>query len=61
MEVLIIKGSSIQLANPVYFKVTPLTVDDALARSVISQFEVENPLSPNRASKLLASIVNVRY
>ena len=61
MEVLIIKGSSIQLANPVYFRVTPLTVGDALARGVISQFEAENPFSPNRASKLLASIVNVLY
>ena len=55
IEVLIIKGSSIQLANPVYFRVTPLTVNDALTRSIISyEFEQENPdnsFSPNRASK----------
>ena len=51
MEVLITKGSGIQLANPVYFRVTPLTVGDALARGVISQFDDENPYSPNRASK----------
>ena len=55
MEVLITKESGIQLANPVYFRVTPLTVEDALNRSVISsEFDRENPdnpFSPNRASK----------
>ena len=55
MEVLITKESGIQLANPVYFRLTPLTVGDALARGVISiEFEQENPenrYSPNRASK----------
>ena len=55
MEVLITKESGIQLANPVYFRITPLTVGDALARGVIgSEFEQENPnnsFSPNRASK----------
>ena len=52
---LITKGSGILLANPVYFRVTPLTVKDALARDIIgSEFEQENPdshFSPNRASK----------
>ena len=52
MEVLITKGSGIQLANPVYFRITPLTVEDALTRGVISEFDPENPFSPNRASKL---------
>ena len=51
MVVSIIKESGIQLANPVYFRVTPLTVDDALNRSVISEYEAKNPFSPNRASK----------
>ena len=51
MEVLITKESGIQLANPVYFRITPLTVDDALARGVIKEFEDENMFSPNRASK----------
>ena len=51
MEVLITKSSGIQLANPVYLRVTPLTVDDALSRGVISEYEDENPFSPNRASK----------
>ena len=55
MEVVITKESGIQLANPVYFRITPLTVKDALARSVIgSEFERDNPdnlFSPNRASK----------
>ena len=57
MEVLITKGSGVALANPVYFRVTPLTVGDALLRSVISEFEPENPFSPNRVSKNL--IVNI--
>ena len=51
MEVVITKESGTQLANPVYFRLTPLTVDDALARGIISEFDDENPLSPNRASK----------
>ena len=55
MEVLITKESGIQLANPVYFRITPLTVEDALNRSVIgSEFLQENPdniYSPIRASK----------
>ena len=51
MEMLITKGSGTQLANPVYFRLTPLTVGDALARGVISEFDDENPYSPNRASK----------
>ena len=53
MEVFISKESGIELANPVYFRVIPLTVGDALARDVISQFEDENSFSPNRASKNL--------
>ena len=52
MEVSITKGSGVALVNPVYFKVTSLTVDDAIARGVIGEFEDENPFSPNRASKL---------
>ena len=45
MEVLITKGSGIQLANPVYFRVTPLTVGDALTKGVISEYEEENPFT----------------
>ena len=56
MEVLILKGSGTQLANPVYFRITPLTVGDALTRGVISQFDPENPFSPNRASKNIVYI-----
>ena len=51
MEVIITKGSGVALANPVYFRVIPMTVDDAIRMGVIGEFEVENPLSPNRASK----------
>ena len=54
MEVLITKESGILLANPVYFRITPLTVEDALARGIIgSEFVRDNPdnlFSPNRAS-----------
>ena len=49
---LITKGSGVALANPVYFRATFMTVDDAITMGVISEFEDENPLSPNRASKL---------
>ena len=48
MEVLITKESDILLANPVYLRITPLTVEDALARGVI---DPGNPFSSNRASK----------
>ncbi len=51
MEILITKGSGVQLANPVCFRVTLLTVEDALARGVISEFDPENQFSPNRAGK----------
>ena len=49
---LITKGSGVVLANPVYFKVTPMTVDDAIAKCIISEYEDESFFSPNRASKL---------
>ena len=52
LEVLITKGSGVTLANPVNFKVTPMTVDDAIARGVIGEFENESLVSPNRAGKL---------
>ena len=55
MEVLITKESGVQLANPVYLRITPLTVEDALTmRLISSEFEQENPdnpVSPNKASK----------
>ena len=52
LDALITKGSGVALANPVYFRASLLTVDDAIARGVISEFEDENPFSPNRASRL---------
>ena len=51
MEVLIIRSRYSQLANPVYLSITPLTVDDALSRGIISEYDDENRYSPNRASK----------
>ena len=60
VPVRIIKDTNARLANPVTFRVTPLTVDDALAQGVIDNFEAEVGLSediiersPLRASKIL--------
>ena len=59
VPVRITKDSTTRLANPVIFRVTPLTVDDALAQGVIDYFEAEEGLteeeierSPLRASKM---------
>ena len=52
LEVLITRGSGVALANPVDFRVTLLTVDDAITMGVIDEFGDENPFSPNQASKL---------
>ena len=47
----ILRDSTVRLANPVEFRITPLTVNEALARRIVSNFPTENPLSPDRASK----------
>ena len=51
IPVRITKDENMVLANPVTFRLTPLTVDAALERGIISEFPVEDPRSPNRASK----------
>lgn len=40
------------LANPVWIRVTPLTIQKAMDRNIIPDFEPEDMLSPNRASKI---------
>ena len=42
--------NNVQLANPVSFTITPLTVSQALDKNIISDFIPENFDSPNRAS-----------
>ena len=49
IPVVILKDS--KLENPITFRITPMTVDQALAIGVIATSPAENPLSPDRASK----------
>lgn len=55
------------LAQPVRFRVTPLTVDDAFSQDIITvdmtrefipEFPSDNPYSPSKAGKLLQKITN---
>lgn len=39
------------IASPLTFSVAPFTIEEALTAGIISEFEPENPLSPNRASE----------
>ena len=55
MEVFITRPSNFQLINSVHLRVTPLTVDDAISRGIISDFQEENEYSSNRASRLSPS------
>ena len=52
MPVLVAKDSYQRLANPVTLRVTPLTVDAAVARGIVEDTIVpNNKISPNRARK----------
>lgn len=42
--------SDVLLSSPVTLRLTPLKIDAALSRGVISEFATENPVSPTRAS-----------
>ena len=57
VEVLISKKQDVFLANPIRFRITPLTVDQALARGVIDTVpDAIGPLnlrSPNRAGMII--------
>ena len=47
------RSTNVQLGNPVYFRLIPLTVDDALARGIIDDFQEENVYSSNRAGRYI--------
>ena len=51
LSVTIIKiaAQDVMLASPVYFKITPLTLCEAAGRRLITTFEPDDSLSPNRA------------
>ena len=48
MQIEILKSSAVILANSVTFMVNPLTVEEAVAQGVITQFEAQDIL-PNKA------------
>ena len=49
LTILKINEQGVMLANPVFFKITPLTVCEALAQRLVVAFETDNTFSPNRA------------
>ena len=49
LEITIEKNQDVTLANPVTVRITPLTVPEALARGIITSFDDDDILSPNRA------------
>lgn len=54
----IAKNLDVLLANQVLFRVTPLTVDDALARGVIADFPFpDNDYSPIKAGKVVFRVL----
>ena len=58
MPVRISKGAGVTLANPVTFKITPLTVSQALAMGIIESSDLPpiSRVSPNRAGKIVFEI-----
>ena len=63
MPVKITKGQNTQLANPVTFRIFPLTVSAALTRSldVPADAQIMLPDSPLQASKILILLLNIIY
>ena len=53
LTILKINEQDVILANPVFFKITPLTVCEALAQRLDVAFETDNTFSPNRAGTYL--------
>ena len=49
MEITVVKNQDIVSANPVTVRITPLTVEEALDRSIITTFDEDDSFSPNRA------------
>ena len=56
MPVIISKEAGVFIANPVEFRITPLTVQQALDQGVIKEFEKLDPNSPNRAGQDIRTI-----
>lgn len=52
LDVHISKSRNIFIANPVRFRVSPLTIDEALARGIMTDNRLppDESFSPNRAS-----------
>ena len=50
IDLIIVKEHKVRLANPVTIRITPLTVGDALENGMILDFDVEDHLSPTRAT-----------
>ena len=49
MEITVARNQDITLANPVIVRITPLTVEEALDRGIITTFDEDETFSPNRA------------
>ena len=52
LEITIAKNQAVTLSNPVTVRITPLTVPEALVRGIITTFDDDDSLSPNRAGKI---------
>ena len=51
MEITVARNQEVTLANPVIVRITPLTVEEALDRGIITTFDEVDILSPDRAGK----------
>ena len=62
MPVLIEKDQDITLANPVLFRIIPLTAQQALDQGFITPADLpaENPIAPNRAGLNVYIVYNYR-
>ena len=49
MEITVARNQDVTLANPVIVRITPLTVEEALDRGIITTFDEDEKFSPNRA------------
>ena len=58
MEITVARNQGVTLANPVIVRITPLTVEEALDRNIITTFDEVDILSPDRAGKNVLVIVN---
>ncbi len=63
MPVKVFKGTDVNIANPITLRITPLTVEQALERNLISSGICYLPaisfISPNRASKEIIINTNI--